>query len=273
VVQNRTISTPIWWFHCHHFSCCFISVWSKYFLQRFVRLCLRSSFFSSFTLTRTGKIIGRGGGKTKDSGLHVTKYSPYLVCSLLDVDCNFDLWLSFQKIWTLPHFGRVYYLPRSRVISGSIVSDYGLDDRAIGVRSRQGQRIFRLASVSRPALGPTQPPVQWVPGVKRGRVVTLTTHPHLVPRSWMSRSYISSPPSASMACNGTALLFIIYRIICSLVWCSAETQCREGIKASFQLVRHWVLVGLWGFQALFAGCKQTLWVLTEIWAFANFCAW
>jgi hypothetical protein len=25
-------------------------------------------------------------------------------------------------------------------------------------------------------------------------LVTLTTHPHLVPRSWMSRSYTSSPP-------------------------------------------------------------------------------
>jgi hypothetical protein len=66
--------------------------------------------------------------------------------------------------------------------SGSIVSDYGLDDRAIGIDPRQGQRIFPLASVSKPALGPTQPPVQWVPGVlspgvKRGPGVTLTTHP------------------------------------------------------------------------------------------------
>jgi hypothetical protein len=43
------------------------------------------------------------------------------------------------------------------------VSDYGLDDQAIGVRSPEGQRIFPLTSVSRPALGPTQPPVQWVP--------------------------------------------------------------------------------------------------------------
>jgi hypothetical protein len=34
-----------------------------------------------------------------------------------------------------------------------------------GFDPRQGQRIFPLASVSRLALGPTQPPVQWVPGV------------------------------------------------------------------------------------------------------------
>jgi hypothetical protein len=52
--------------------------------------------------------------------------------------------------------------------------------------------------VSRPALRPTQPTIQLVPvvlspGIKRGRSVTLTTHPHLVPRSRMSRSYTSSP--------------------------------------------------------------------------------
>jgi hypothetical protein len=50
---------------------------------------------------------------------------------------------------------------------------------------RQGQRIFLLAPASRQALRLTQPPIQWVPGVlsggvKRGRGVTLTTHPHLV---------------------------------------------------------------------------------------------
>jgi hypothetical protein len=69
----------------------------------------------------------------------------------------------------------------------------------------RGKRIFLLV------LGPTQPPVQWVqrvlsPGLKRGRGVTLTTQPHLVSRSRMSRSYTYSPPqSASVACSGTAL--------------------------------------------------------------------
>jgi hypothetical protein len=72
--------------------------------------------------------------------------------------------------------------------------DYGMDDRS-SIPCR-GERICPLASVSRPAVGSTQPRVQCVPGVlspglKRGRGVTLTTHPHLVPRSKMSRSCTS----------------------------------------------------------------------------------
>jgi hypothetical protein len=95
--------------------------------------------------------------------------------------------------------------------SGSIVSDYGLDEGDRGSILGRGERTFPLASVSRPALGPTQPPVRWVPGVlslgvKRGRGVTLTTHTHLVPRWRMSRSCTSSPPNASVACSGTALV-------------------------------------------------------------------
>jgi hypothetical protein len=86
---------------------------------------------------------------------------------------------------------------RSRGSLVSIVPNYGLDDR--GSIPEQRQKIFLLASASRPAMRPTHPPVQRVPGVlspgvKRGRGVMLTTNPHLVPRLRMSRSYTSSPP-------------------------------------------------------------------------------
>jgi hypothetical protein len=88
-----------------------------------------------------------------------------------------------------------------------------LGDR--GSVSDRGERTFPLASVFRQALEPTQSPVQWVrgvfsPGLKGCQGVTLTTHPHLVPRSRMSRSYTTSPPSTFVACSGTVLAFLYY---------------------------------------------------------------
>jgi hypothetical protein len=72
--------------------------------------------------------------------------------------------------------------------SGSIVSDYGLDDRAIGVRSPAGAKDFssilcvQTVSGVHPA-SCTMGTGVLSPGVKRGRGVMLTTHPYLVPRS------------------------------------------------------------------------------------------
>jgi hypothetical protein len=62
------------------------------------------------------------------------------------------------------------------------VSDYGLDDRAIGVRSPAGAKDFSSHLCAQ--TGSEAHPAFWImgtggpfPGAKRGRGVTLTTHP------------------------------------------------------------------------------------------------
>jgi hypothetical protein len=78
-------------------------------------------------------------------------------------------------------------------------SDYGLDDGAIGVWSpAETKGFFPLSSVSRPPLGPTQPPVRWVPwgpfpGPK-ARSGSDDDHSHHPVPMWISMSYICSPP-------------------------------------------------------------------------------
>jgi hypothetical protein len=113
------------------------------------------------------------------------------------VGCSQICQLKFINVATFRP--KLYNFMYIRVSSGSIVSDYGLDDRAIGVRSPAGAKDFSSILCVQTGFGahPASYPMGTgilSSGVKRGRGVILTTHPHLVPRSRMSRSYTSSPP-------------------------------------------------------------------------------
>jgi hypothetical protein len=96
-----------------------------------------------------------------------------------------------------------------------IALGYGLDDR--GCDSRQGPGIFLFTTVSKPAVGPTQPPIQRVPGALSLRVkqpgMKLTIHLHLAPRSRMRGAIHPLPQYAFIWCLGKAhgLYLFTYR--------------------------------------------------------------
>jgi hypothetical protein len=79
--------------------------------------------------------------------------------------------------WIIRWHNIQYYSVKSSV---GIATDYGLNGP--GIESRWGRDFLHT---TRPAPGPTQPPVQWVQGLSRrssDRGVVLTTHPLLAPK-------------------------------------------------------------------------------------------
>jgi hypothetical protein len=81
----------------------------------------------------------------------------------------------------------------SRDSSVGRLTSYGLDCR--GSNPSSG-KILLVSTASRPALGPTLPPIQWVPGALSPGV-KLTTHLYLVSQEWWS--YTTTPPYVFMA--------------------------------------------------------------------------
>jgi hypothetical protein len=51
--------------------------------------------------------------------------------------------------------------------SDGIVTGYGLDQQGVGVRVPVAGRIFFFSATFTPALGPIQPPLQWLSGLKQ----------------------------------------------------------------------------------------------------------
>jgi hypothetical protein len=109
---------------------------------------------------------------------------------------NIDFFL--QK-WQYPiyYFQLVDLQPVSRAARYSVWLRAGRPGDRGSIPSR-GERIFSLASAQTGSGAHPTPCTMGTggpfPGVKRCRGVTLTTHPHLVSRLRMNRSYNSSPP-------------------------------------------------------------------------------
>jgi hypothetical protein len=121
-----------------------------------------------------------------------------------------------------------------------MVPCYGLDGP--GIESRWWRDFLHP---SRWALGPTQPPIQWVPGLSRGWSgwgVALTTHPHVAPRlKNRVELYLYSPCGPLWPLLGWTLLCqcnLSSHIIC---W-STCIECRLVIWASYKHVHFWVEV-------------------------------
>jgi hypothetical protein len=94
----------------------------------------------------------------------------------------------------------------------------------------RGERIFPLACVQ---TGSGAHPASCTVGTGGSYPggVTLTAHPHLVPRSRVSRSYIFTPPSASVAYSGTALAVQYLHILIFSVLENVDMYgCAFGIK-------------------------------------------
>jgi hypothetical protein len=146
------------------------------------------------------------------------------------------------SLWNIPYMRWYDVHLGSGQLSG-IALLCGLDDR--GFESRQGLGIFFLTTASRPALEPTQPQIQWVPGALSLGVKRLgreDDHSPLfsaeVKNAW---SYTCTPQYAFMAwCSvkvqGRLYLYLVFVRTTVVFWTwEGMTKEMQNITASFHV--------------------------------------
>ena len=143
-----------------------------------------------------------------------------------------------------------------------IVTDYGLDGLGL---NPGGYEIFRP---SRPALGPSQPPVKWVPGLSRGKVRPGCAADHSPPSSaavMEEYSYTSTHPlGCTLHWNKIALplTFFMFELNGPVSWMISFVPITAGCVKDPYLLLHVSMqlpldgfpeILYWGFSWTFLG--------------------
>jgi len=136
--------------------------------------------------------LNLGARKIENVNQLNSKYNNTGYCVPLQFALGFHIWLKYV----------LHSRPGSSV---GIVTVYGLD--SLGIESRRGRDFPHL---SRPALGPTQPPVQWVPGLSQGKEQLGRDADPSPPSTTMvkkEQSYTCTPPMGCTACAQPQCLY------------------------------------------------------------------